>query len=164
MIEIFGEGFENYLIIGIQFLYQICVGEMMINGSVIVFYLQGMDVCMGFYVQDEFVWVDKFIIIFGICLDFVWQLFDKCIVGVWDVNDVVFLLKIVVFYDINDVVFVFGFVVYIECMFMLDEFYLWFLGIGMGFYLGGCVLSLMLQKEKLNNYEFGFVFLGDDLV
>lgn len=156
-----GDAWENFLTYGWQTAYQIRTAEpvTITGGSAnINFHPEGEDLKTGVFVQNEFIWDERFTLIPGVRLD--WRrLTPGERTGVADnTSDTAISPKIAAHYRFNDTFAVFGSIAHTERFASLDEV----------FSTGGSSStfnpSLDLDKERSNNFELGFAVSGYDLL
>lgn len=156
--EFTGEGWENYLTYGMQYLNQDRVAFSTVapvpGGIPIGTHPEGNDTRLGLYVQNEYIKDERLTIIAGARGDFVWQTPVVTDPAQVPVEDFAFSPKIAALYDVTDNFSIFGSVAHTERLPSLDELYQ---------YSGTRTPSLQLEKESANNFEAGFALTGNDM-
>jgi hemoglobin/transferrin/lactoferrin receptor protein len=165
-----GENWENFLTYGWQTAYQTRKAEAWLdNGTPLAdarFHPQGTDLRTGVFVQNEFIWDERFTLIPGVRVD--WHRLSPngvtppagsppgTVIG--DSEDTAFSPKIAAHFELNDHVAVFGSIAHTERFPTIDEIFTTNSG------SGNFLPSYGLQKEVSNNFEAGFALNGQDLI
>ncbi len=153
-----GEDWENFLILGYQFIDQTRTGED-ITGTFpnIGFHPEGSDVAHGFYVQSEFTWNERLTIIPGIRYDTRTLTDTDNVTGFGSADDTAISPKIAAHLQVNDNFAIFGSVAHTERFPTIDETF--------STTTNGAVFqaSIGLEKEEADSWEVGFSYSAENI-
>ncbi|WP_210183542.1 TonB-dependent hemoglobin/transferrin/lactoferrin family receptor [Hoeflea olei] len=157
--EFHGDSWDNYLSYGWQFAHQERTAEVLTGTATgIGFHPEGEDLRNGIFVQNEFVWDEKFTLIPGVRFD-TRRLSPGASTGVTgDFTDTAISPKIAAHYRFNDTVAIFGSFAHTERFPTIDEVF------STTSSRSVFLPSFGLKKEKSNNWEGGIALSGYDMI
>lgn len=159
-----GDGFENYLTLGVQASHQKRLAGRPTGAAALPSHPEGTENKLGLFAQNEFVWDDRLTLIPGARVDFYRMTPDASVAAhaaASPVEGIAFSPKLAAHYKINDNFGIFGSIAHTERFPTLDElFSTSYNGAGTAVSRG---ISLGLKKERSNNYELGFATAFHDI-